>query len=94
MTDSESNLPIAGAQVVLYDNDMEKLRTVDTDSEGHYNLGTVDCDTKYRIRADKTDYETNELPYTVPKTTGNTYLPLMLKKRIVKIEEGTDSGPS
>ena len=88
--DQETNAPIEGAQVVLFDEDMTKLKTVDTDAKGYFNLGTADCDSKYYIRAEKTDYETNELPYESPKTAGNTYLPLSIKKRLVKIEEGTD----
>ncbi|AWA28615.1 flagellar motor protein MotB [Flavobacterium magnum] len=90
VTDSETNQPIADAQVVLYDSEMEKITTVNTDSEGKYSFGPVDCDSKYYIRADKTDYETNETPFLAPKQNGNTYLPLTLKKRIVKIEPGVD----
>ncbi len=90
LRDQETNEPIADAQLVLYDNEMEKLKTVTTDATGFYSFGAVECDTKFFIRADKVDYETNEVPYTTPKITGNTYLPLTLKKRLVKIEQGTD----
>lgn len=88
--DSETNEPIADAQVVMYDGEMEKMQTVKTNKDGQYTFEPIDCDTKYFIRADKVDYETNEVPYKTPKSTGNTYLPLTLKKRLVKIEQGTD----
>ncbi len=88
--DNESNEPIADAQVTLFDGDMEKIKTVNTDAKGYYNLGTVDCDSKVYVRADKVDYDTNEVPFDTPKNAGNTYLPLTLKKRLVKIETGTD----
>lgn len=88
--DSDTNEPIADAQVTLFDAEMEKIKTVNTDEKGYYNLGTFDCESKVYVRADKVDYETTEMPFDLPKNAGNTYLPLTLKKRFVKIEEGTD----
>ena len=90
ITDSETNMPVADSQITLFDADMTKLKTVNTDANGIYDLGTVECDKKYYVRADKVDYETNELPFTTAKITGNTYFPIIIKKRLVKIEEGID----
>ena len=90
VTDADDNKIIPSAQVVLYDKDMDKVKTVDTDANGYYNLGNIDCDSRYYVRAEKVDYETTELPFKSPKTTGNTYFPLTLKKRLVKIEQGSD----
>ena len=90
ITDSETNMPVADSQITLFDADMTKLKTVNTDANGIYDLGTVECDKKYYVRADKVDYETNELPFTTPKIAGNTYFPILIKKRLIKIEEGID----
>ena len=90
ITDSETNMPVADSQITLFDADMTKIKTVNTDANGIYDLGTVECDKKYYVRADKVDYETNELPFTTPKIAGNTYFPILIKKRLIKIEEGID----
>jgi outer membrane protein OmpA-like peptidoglycan-associated protein len=88
VTDSDTDAVLAGAQVTLFDPDMIKLKTVTADANGLYDFGPVDCDQKYYLRSEKADYETNELAFTAPKISGNTYFPLMLKNRLVKIEEG------
>jgi len=87
---AETNEPIVAVEVVMYDTNMEILKTTTTDEYGFYSFGTVECDSKFYIRAKKVDYITNEHPYKTPKITGNTYFPLMLKKKLVKIEPGTD----
>jgi outer membrane protein OmpA-like peptidoglycan-associated protein/tetratricopeptide (TPR) repeat protein len=90
LRDVDTNEPIADAQLTLFSSDMDKIATISTNKEGFYSFGTVECDTKLFVRADKADYETTEVPLNTPKTTGNTYIPLTLKKRLVRIEEGTD----
>lgn len=90
VTDLETNLPVADVQITLFDADMTKIKTVSTDANGKYDFDKIECDQKYYVRADKVDYETNELPFTSVKITENIYFPLLLKKRLVKIEEGTD----
>ena len=90
VTDSETNLPIANAKVTLFDADMTKVKTENTDANGNYNFGTVDCDFKFFVRADKAEYETIELSFKTQKMTEKSCFPLVLKKRFVKIETGID----
>ncbi|WP_317048273.1 OmpA family protein [Flavobacterium aurantiibacter] len=90
LRDVDTNEPVVDAQLTLFSADMDKIATITTNKEGFYSFGTVDCDTKLFVRADKVDYETTEIPINTPKLTGNTYIPLTLKKRLVKIEQGTD----
>jgi outer membrane protein OmpA-like peptidoglycan-associated protein len=90
VTDSETNLPIAEAEVTFFDADMAQVKTLNTDINGNYNFGTVDCDFKFFVRANKTEYETNELSLKTQKMSGNSYFPMELKKRFVKIKAGID----
>ncbi len=90
LTDQETNLPIAAAQLTLFDSEMTKLNTVTTDEKGFYSFGIVDCDSKFTVKADKEEYETCEVPSVTPKSTGNTHVPLILKKRQIKFGVGTD----
>lgn len=90
VADSDTNLPIANVEVTLFDSNGAIMKTVNTDANGNYNFGSIDCDLKLFIRASKTEYETNELSVKTGKMSGNKNLPFMLKKRFVKIEIGND----
>jgi outer membrane protein OmpA-like peptidoglycan-associated protein len=90
VTDSDTNLPIIDAEVTLFDGDMAKIKTVITDANGSYNFGKVDCDLNFFVRANKTEYQTDELSFKTQKITGNSYFPMIIKKRRVKIEIGID----
>ena len=90
VTDSETNLPVADAKVTLFDAEMNIIKTISTDANGLYDTDNLECDQKYYARAEKVNYQTSELPFKTPKITGNNYVPLMLQKRLVKIEEGID----
>ena len=72
VVDEESQEPIANARVVLYDSTENKLKELTSDAEGKYDFGTVECDTKLKIRAEKPSYNTNEITVTIPKESGTT----------------------
>ena len=72
VVDEESQEPIANARVVLFDSAENKLKEQTSDAEGKYDFGTVDCDTKLKIRAEKPTYNTNEISVTIPKESGTT----------------------
>jgi outer membrane protein OmpA-like peptidoglycan-associated protein len=72
VVDEDSQEPIANAKVVLYDSSENKLKELASDAQGKYNFGTVDCDTKLKIRAEKPTYNTNEISVTIPKESGTT----------------------
>ena len=72
VVDEDSQEPIANARVVLFDSAENKLKEQTSDAEGKYDFGTVDCDTKLKIRAEKPTYNTNEISVTIPKESGTT----------------------
>lgn len=72
VVDEDSQEPIANARVVLYDSVENKLKELTSDAQGKYDFGTVECDTKLKIRAEKPTYNTNEISVTIPKESGTT----------------------
>lgn len=90
IVDQETKLPLTDATVELYNDKMEKVKTVQTDQKGYYNFGYLDCGSKVNVRVSKPDFETAEWPVEIGKSEGSTYLPITIGKRIVKIEKGTD----
>jgi outer membrane protein OmpA-like peptidoglycan-associated protein/tetratricopeptide (TPR) repeat protein len=88
--DQDTNLPLADVKVTLYDHNMVEVRSVYTDTDGLYSFGTVACGSVYHIRAQKREYETVEEVEVTPEVTGITHVPIVLGKRVVKIEPGTD----
>lgn len=86
VVEEDTQKPIANAKVVLYDSKETKLKELTSDASGKYDFGLVDCDSKLRIRAEKTSYNTNEVSVTIPKESGNTNskVSLELKEQALK----------
>ncbi|UPQ78200.1 OmpA family protein [Flavobacterium azooxidireducens] len=72
VVDDDSQEPIAYAKVILYDATENKLKELTSDAEGKYDFGTVECDIKLKIRAEKPTYNTNEISVSIPKESGTT----------------------
>ena len=90
ITDKESGLPLLNAKVTLFDSNMKEMGSRMTDSNGHYTFETIDCDKRYYVRAENTDYETKEVNVTIPAKSGETVVDIALEKRVIPIEVGTD----
>lgn len=88
--DKQTNLPIAAATVILFDEEMKEIEKISSDEKGYYTFN-VECGKKYYIRGLKEEYEpaevkliTNEVHEKV--NTNDLYL----SKKQVPIDEGTD----
>lgn len=57
-----------GVKVILYDLHYVKVDETITDLEGKYNFGPVDCETKYRLKAEIAEYTPNEITVLTLKT--------------------------
>jgi outer membrane protein OmpA-like peptidoglycan-associated protein len=90
VTDAESGQVITSAKVTLFDQNFSKLDETVSDNQGKFKFNTVSCDAKYYVRAEKTDYNTNEKAVQIPKTTGETFLPIELEKTQKPITVGDD----
>lgn len=86
VVEEDSQKPIANAKVILYDSVENKLKELTSDAQGKYDFGIVECDTKLKIRAEKTTYNTNEISVIIPKESGNTNskVSLELKEQALK----------
>lgn len=91
VTDKQSSQPLPGAKVSLFDANMELLKSVEADAKGEFAFEeNIECDKKYYVRAEYTDYETNEVSVTTPLKSGETRADIALSKRVMPVEVGTD----
>ncbi|WP_299628247.1 OmpA family protein [uncultured Tenacibaculum sp.] len=71
---------IANVNVILYNEKGAQLETTVTNINGAYQFNTVlDCDTKYKVEAQKTGYGKKDKPVLTDKIPGETIVPLGLK---------------
>ena len=86
VVEEDSQKPIANAKVILYDSVENKLKELTSDAQGKYDFGIVECDTRLKIRAEKTTYNTNEISVIIPKESGTTdsKVSLELKEQALK----------
>lgn len=90
VVDEDSQEPIANAKVVLYDSVENKLKELTSDAQGKYDFGTVDCETKLKIRAEKPTYNTNEISVTIPNESGTTNSKVALELTEKPLKPGDD----
>ena len=92
VTDKDTGLIIANAKVTLMDANFKFLKESTTDAEGKFDFGKVDCETKFYIRTEKTEYSTVETPVITGKETGKTVVPIAIEKPIKQVKLGDDIG--
>ncbi|WP_313806087.1 OmpA family protein [Flavobacterium sp.] len=91
ITDKETAAALPGSKVSLFDSNMELIKVVEADAEGNYVFEEeIDCDKKYYIRAEQTDYETKEISLSTPLKSGESRGDIALEKRVKPIDVGTD----
>lgn len=90
VVDEDSQEPIANAKVVLYDSTDNKLEELTSDAQGKYDFGIVECDTKLKIRAEKPNYNTNEIKVTIPNESGTTNSKISLELTQKPLQPGDD----
>ncbi|CAA9201830.1 OmpA family protein [Flavobacterium collinsii] len=82
--DAETNLVLENAKVNLLDNQLQIIGEAITGADGKYSF-KVNCNKEYFVRAARQDYDTNELPKAIDKTS----LTLPLKRTPQKVVEKT-----
>lgn len=88
--DAQTYLPIANANVVLFDDQMKQVVKISTNEKGYYSF-TVECSKKYFIRALKEEYEPKEIKIATNEITETTNTnDIFLSKKQIPIDEGTD----
>lgn len=86
----ETQSPISGAKVVLYDINYVKIDELMTDQNGKFDFGQVDCEKKYRIRAEIAEFSPGEITVSTPNDTGITFTSLELIPNLQELKVGRD----
>ncbi|MDX6187710.1 OmpA family protein, partial [Flavobacterium sp. Fl-77] len=89
VVDSQTNLTLSDAKVILLDSNFQQILEVVTDKEGRYTF-EVTCNKNYYIRVLKQDFETHESEIKIGSSKEKYELDVKLEKQIKKIEVGTD----
>jgi outer membrane protein OmpA-like peptidoglycan-associated protein/tetratricopeptide (TPR) repeat protein len=90
VTDSETGAVLQNTKLTLFDEKFTKLKETTSDAEGKYDFGVVECEKKYFVRAEQTNYSTKEVPVIIGKETGKTELNIELDKVVKSIPVGGD----
>lgn len=83
-----SGQPLAGATVALYNDRNELVRTVQSDGNGQYDLGRVDCESDIRIRTELSGFDVEESQIVTGGAAGVESWPVSLRKRSVALRPG------
>jgi outer membrane protein OmpA-like peptidoglycan-associated protein/tetratricopeptide (TPR) repeat protein len=89
VVDSQTNLTLSDAKVILLDSNFQQILEVVTGKEGRYTF-EVACIKNYYIRVLKQDFETNESEIKIGSSKDKYELDVKLEKQIKKIQVGTD----
>ena len=90
VTDKKTNSLLAGAKVILLDEQMNVIKELSTNDKGSFSYEKAECGKTYYIRVFKEDYLTTEEKVTIPTEQGKTDINIGLEKNIEKITIGTD----
>lgn len=90
VTDALTGAILPNTKLTLFDEQFNKLKETTSDSEGKYDFGIVECEKKYYVRAELTEYTTKEVPVIIGKDSGKTELPIALEKAVKQIPVGGD----
>lgn len=90
VTDKKTNSFLAGAKVILLDEQMNVIKELSTDDKGNFSYEKAECGKIYYIRVLKEDYLTTEEKVTVSIEKGKTEVHIGLEKNIEKVTTGTD----
>lgn len=91
ITDVDTNEPLPGAKVSVFDKKFKEVGTTIADENGNYTF-MVDCGKTYYVRAEQTDYSTKEEKVLTGQDKGKTELNLALEKVTCKVAIGDDLG--
>ena len=89
VTNSDTSEILPNAKVTIYDENFTPIQEVLSDEKGNYNF-SLEPGKKYYVRAEKDNYETIEVPVSIPFTSGKTRLPITTNTKVSQIRVGLD----
>lgn len=88
--DKNTNLPLANATVILFDNNAKELVTTTTDEHGNFLIGNLVSNASYRIQVKKDLYSPNESAIKLPLYEKELSANIVLNQDQYKLEQGLD----
>ena len=90
VVDSETQEPIQGVRVVMFDINYVKLDEVMSDAEGKFDFGAVDCGNKFRIIPEQKDYASEENVVMITKESDMKDLKISMTPKSQPLKVGAD----
>lgn len=87
--DSETGKPLSNAKVTVFSSDFKLLKEIIADASGEYSF-EAECGKRYRVRAEKIEYNTLEKAIEIPENSGETQLDFDLESKIKAIGKDGD----
>ncbi|MBQ0908422.1 OmpA family protein [Flavobacterium sp. F-328] len=91
VTDLSTSAGLANANIVLLDEQYNKIQTQQADAQGKYSFN-VECDKIYFVRAQYPEFTTTEVKAETKKENEKTYVPIALESSKCKVAIGDDLG--
>jgi len=90
VNDTETGETIPNAVITLYNDSFKQLKQFTTNVNGTFDFGQIESGKKYYVRAEHPDFNTNELPITIPDEEGTSELPILLERKVKPVKVGDD----
>ncbi|MEK6495498.1 OmpA family protein, partial [Myroides odoratimimus] len=88
--DKVTKEPLVNAKVILSDALYQQTDTIITDAKGYYLSNLLDCGGKYRIKAEKEEYNTVEVVFIVERQQGVKRVDIGLEKTLEPVTVNDD----
>jgi len=91
ITDSKTGALLVNITIALLDDQYKTVGETTTDASGNYSFEVL-CAKSYSVRAINAEYVSTEVKVSIPTTTGETKLDILLESSICKVTVGDDLG--
>ena len=92
VTDLASGQAVSNAKVTLSDANFKVVKELFTGTDGKFDFGKVNCDSKYYLKTEARDYTTVETPTVTAAKSGTDYVPVNLEKVVKPLAKDDDIG--
>ncbi|MGC4041412.1 MAG: OmpA family protein [Flavobacterium sp.] len=90
ITDAKTNAVLPNAKITLLDEKFNKISETVSNEKGFYEFLKLEPNTKFRIRVEKTEYDTKEVAAITGKEQGRTEVNIELEKTVIPVKPGDD----
>jgi outer membrane protein OmpA-like peptidoglycan-associated protein/tetratricopeptide (TPR) repeat protein len=90
LIDSKTSEIISNGNIILFDEKMIEIAKTTSNADGYFSFQSIDCSSKYFVRAECKEYESNEVTVGTRDVSGKTNTDVSLTKRFNEISENLD----